>query len=85
MPAQTHIPAYLNLSGQQMGLAGVGCDGGRASRTWGLIPAKWSAQQLMATKHWWRILPATPSEDEVTVSEFLSLVMVFYCRDLLQG
>ena len=64
MSAATHIKAYMNVSGQQMGLAGVGCAHGKALDTWGLIPSRWTAQQLTATQHWWRILPTTPKPGE---------------------
>ena len=62
--AMTHIKAYMNISGQQMGLAGVGCAHGKALDTWGLIPTKLTAQQLTATPHWWRILPTSPEPGE---------------------
>ena len=54
----------MNVSGQQMGLGGVGCAHGKALDTWGLIPTRWTAQQLTATQHWWRILPTTPKLGE---------------------
>ena len=64
----THIEAYMAVSGQQMALAGVGCEQGIALATWGLIPTHWTAQQLTATQQWVRLLATKPDKGEKVVS-----------------
>ena len=45
------MPAYLEFSGQQVGLAGVG-----SGLTFGMIPKSWTAGQLIASEAWIKIL-----------------------------
>ena len=49
--SSSHVPAYLEFSGQQVGLAGVG-----SGLTFGLVPKSWTAGQLIWTQHWIKIL-----------------------------
>ena len=58
----------MAVSGQQMALAGVGCEQGIALATRGLIPTHWTAQQLTSTQQWVRILAAEPDKGEKVVS-----------------
>ena len=50
----SHVPAFLELSGQQVGLNGVG-----SGPTFGMIPKSWAAGQMTNTYHWIKVF-ATP-------------------------
>ena len=49
--SRTHVCADSEISGQQMGLAGIG-----KGETFGMIPMRWTARQLENTPHWIKIL-----------------------------
>ena len=55
----THVKAYLEFSGANVGLAGVG-----RGPNFGRIPVDWTAGQLMNTKHWVRIIRPLAAEEE---------------------
>ena len=51
--AKTHIPAYLEVSGAQVGLPGVG-----QGENWGKIPINWDAGTITSQVGWVKILQA---------------------------
>ena len=50
----SHVPAFLEFSGQRVGINGVG-----SGPTFGMIPKSWDAGQMTNTYHWIKVL-ATP-------------------------
>ena len=56
--AKTHIPAYLEVSGAQVGLPGVG-----QRENWGKIPINWDAGTITGQVGWVKILK-TPLDGE---------------------
>ena len=53
----SHVPAFLEFSGQQVGLNGVG-----SGLTFGMIPKSWTAGQMTNTFHWIKVLAIPDGE-----------------------
>jgi len=57
------IPAYLEFSGAQVAILGSGVAKGISEDKFGKIPSSWSAQQILCSGLWVRVL-ATPELDD---------------------
>ena len=57
------IPAYLEFSGAQVAILGSGVAKGITEDKFGKIPSSWSAQQILCSGLWVRVL-ATPELDD---------------------
>ena len=57
------IPAYLEVSGAQVAILGSGVAKGISEDKFGKIPPNWSAQQIICSGLWVRVL-ATPELDD---------------------
>ena len=66
---RTHIPAYMELSGAQVGLPGVG-----EGENWGKIPIDWDAGTVIHMAGWAKIIQAPVGEEPCKVGRHIEMM-----------
>ena len=66
---RTHIPAYLELSGAQVGLPGVG-----EGENWGKIPINWDAGTVTNMVGWAKIIEAPVGGEPCKIGKHVELM-----------